>query len=114
MIDSSSVIEARYDYDPYGRRTKLTGSLDADFAFTGHYYHQPSGLHLALYRAYDADLGRWISRDPLADAEVLQGPNLYAYVKSDPVNRTDARGEAIWIPIVIALVVGAVCRLGMV
>ncbi len=58
LTNSLGGAQARYDYDPYGRRTKLSGSLDADFGFTGHYYHQPSGLHLALYRAYDADLGK--------------------------------------------------------
>ncbi len=51
-------MQTRYAYDPYGRRTKVTGSVDADFGFRGHYYHQPSGLHLALYRAYDAALRR--------------------------------------------------------
>src|SRR5437867_185697 len=39
MTDSSGVIDARYDYDPYGRRTKLRGDLDADFGFTRHYCH---------------------------------------------------------------------------
>src|SRR5207245_2017074 len=55
MTDSSGTLQARYDYDPYGRRTKVSGSLDADFAFTGHYYHSVSGLYLTLYRAYDSD-----------------------------------------------------------
>ena len=67
LTDSSGSVQARYDYDPYGRRTRLSGSLDADFGFTGHYYHQPSALHLALYRAYDADLSRWITRDPIGE-----------------------------------------------
>lgn len=89
LTDSSGTVQARYDYDPYGRRTKLTGTVDADFGFTGHYYHQPSGLHLALYRAYDADLGRWISRDPIEEA---RGINLYAYVDSNPVRLWDPFG----------------------
>jgi len=72
MTDSSGTIQARYTYDPWGRRTKVSGNLDADFGFTGHYYHAPSGLHLALYRAYSADLGRWLSRDPLYE----EGGNL--------------------------------------
>jgi len=57
--------------------------------FTGHYYHQPSGLHLALYRAYDADLGRWLSRDPIAENA---GINLYSYVVNDPVSLWDPLG----------------------
>jgi RHS repeat-associated protein len=94
LTDSSGTVQARYDYDPYGRRTKLSGSLDSDFGFTGHYYHQPSALHLALYRAYDTDLGRWISRDPLEAAEFVQGPNLYGYVANVPLRYVDPFGLA--------------------
>jgi RHS repeat-associated protein len=97
LTNGSGTVQARYDYDPYGRRTRLTGTLDADFGFTGHYYHQPSGLHLALYRAYNADLGRWISRDPLKSAEMREGVNLYAYVGNNPMMWSDPSGEGrIW------------------
>ncbi len=77
LTNGSGAVQVRYDYDPYGRRTKVSGSVDADFGFTGYYFHQSSGLHLALYRAYDADLGRWISRDPIGERG---GINLYGYV----------------------------------
>jgi RHS repeat-associated protein len=63
--------------------------VDADFGFTGHYHHQPSGLHLVLYRVYDADLGRWISRDPIGEAG---GINIYAYVGDNPVTWIDPLG----------------------
>jgi uncharacterized protein RhaS with RHS repeats len=58
MTDTNNTVRARYEYDPYGRRIKVSGDVEADFAFTGHPYHRPSGLHLALYRAYDADTVR--------------------------------------------------------
>ena len=89
MIDSSGTIQARYDYDPYGCRTKIFGSLDADFGFAGYYYHLVSRLYLTLYRAYDYVLGRWLSRDPMAEQA---GLNLYAYVENNPVNSTDQFG----------------------
>ncbi len=92
-VNGNGIIQARYDYDPYGRRTKISGTLDVDFAFTNHYYHQRSGLQLSLYRAYDANLGRWISRDPKANSELLKdGPNLYAYVGNAPEDRVDHLG----------------------
>jgi RHS repeat-associated protein len=91
LTDSSGTVQTRYDYDPYGRRTKVSGGVDADFGFTGHYYHQPSGLHLALYRAYDADLSRWISRDPIGERG---GVNLYGYVRNNPLNWIDPLGLA--------------------
>jgi hypothetical protein len=61
LTNSSGAVRIRYDYDPYDRGTKLSGTVDTDFGFTGCYFHQPSGLNLALYCAYDADLGRWVS-----------------------------------------------------
>ena len=82
-------MQARYDYDPYGRRTKITGTLDASFGFTGHYVHAPSNLHLALYRAYDPALGRWLNRDPVGEHEM---PNLYQYAENDSVNAMDPDG----------------------
>ena len=93
MTDGTGAVQTRYDYDPYGRRTRLTGTIDADFGFTGHYYHQPSGLHLALYRAYDADLGRWISRDPIGEDG---GINIYAYVLNNPIILIDPLGLINW------------------
>jgi RHS repeat-associated protein len=93
LTDTSGTILARYSYDPYGRRTKVSGSYDADFGFTGHYYHAPSGLHLALYRAYDADTGRWLSRDPIGESG---GLNLYGYVRNNPMSYVDPFGLAIF------------------
>jgi RHS repeat-associated protein len=95
LTDASEVIQARYTYDPSGQQTQLSGTMSADFGFAGLYYHQPSGLNLAAYRAYSAPLGRWISRDPLKDAEMRQGPNLYGYVGNNPVLYFDPLGLCI-------------------
>jgi RHS repeat-associated protein len=91
LTDSSGALEARYDYDPYGNRTRTGGvaSFDADFGFTGHYFHSPSGLDLTLYRAYSASTGRWLSRDPIAEEG---GVNLYKYVVNDPLRNVDPIG----------------------
>jgi RHS repeat-associated protein len=90
LVDASGTIRARYDYDPYGKLTKISGDLVNEFAYTGHYYHAPSGLHLAPYRAYDSNLGRWLSRDPLG--EMADGPNLYSYVLNNPISLWDPYG----------------------
>jgi len=93
MIDSSGSIRARYDYDPYGRRTKMQGDLEADFGYTGYYVHQASGLQLALYRAYDANVGRFINRDPIGEDG---GINLYDYVANNPICFIDPLGLLPW------------------
>ncbi len=86
---TNSVVVARYDFDLYGRRSLVSGTDLADFGFTGHHVHKPSGLHLAMYRAYDANLGRWLSRDPIGEGG---GLNLYGYVGGDPINLVDPFG----------------------
>lgn len=95
VTSASGTVLARYDYDPYGARTK-TGSFDCDFGFTGHYYHSPSGLFLTLYRAYDPSAGRWLSRDPLGE---MGGLNLYEYGLNNPINAVDrdGRNPLIWL-----------------
>ncbi len=89
VVNASSSVLTRYGYDAYGRGSKLSGTVDSDFQYTGHYAHSPSGLFLAPYRAYDAELGRWISRDPLGEGG---GINLYGYVSNDPINWIDPLG----------------------
>ena len=89
VINTAGVMQARYDYDPYGRLTQIAGSFMADFAYAGMFYHPASGLNLTLYRAYDPDLGRWLSRDPLKEKEWL---NMYAYVGNSPVDYIDSLG----------------------
>ena len=48
-----------------------------------------SELVLTHYRAYDPQLGRWLSADPLGEAG---GLNLYGYVGNDPTNYWDPLG----------------------
>jgi RHS repeat-associated protein len=91
MNDNSGVVQARYEYDTYGQRTKTAGALDADFQYAGYYMHSPSGLNLTVYRAYRAELGRWINRDPI---EERGGINLYSYVGNNPAEKNDALGLA--------------------
>ena len=91
VTDSTGAVRARYDYDPYGRRTKLSGNMDADFGYTGHFMLASQPDHtITLYRLYRPDLGRWCSRDPLAEQA---GLNLYAYVRNSPMIYNDPDGR---------------------
>jgi RHS repeat-associated protein len=95
VTGTSGTMLARYDYDPYGRMTVVSGSFNADFGYAGMYYHAPSGLNLTLYRAYNADWGRWINRDPI---EENGGLNLYDYVRNSSINYVDPFGLAFFGP----------------
>ncbi|MDD5198376.1 MAG: hypothetical protein PHC88_01110 [Terrimicrobiaceae bacterium] len=90
MTNSSTAIVAQYDYDPYGRITKLNGTLDATFLYTGHFYHQGAQLTLAPYRAFDAEVGRWLSRDP---SNNYPPSNLYCYCYNSPITTIDRDGR---------------------
>jgi RHS repeat-associated protein len=75
--------------DPYGRTTLVSGSNLSDFQYAGYYTHQPSGLNLTLFRAYDSSTARWLSRDPIAENG---GINLYGYVANNPIWAIDPFG----------------------
>jgi RHS repeat-associated protein len=90
LADSNGVVRARYDYDPYGIRTKLSGDLDADFGFTGYYVDsQYPDLTFPTLRIYSANSGRFLSRDPI---EEKGGLNLYGYVGNNPSRNVDPLG----------------------
>jgi RHS repeat-associated protein len=93
VTDGGGNVRASYAYDPYGRQTKQNGDLDAEFAFTMMFWAtETAGFNLTKFRAYDPVTGRWLSRDPLDNAEVSQGVNLYTYVNNNPVNLIDPLG----------------------
>jgi RHS repeat-associated protein len=82
-------IGTRLSYDPWGKSTETGSGAKGDFTYTGHYFDRATGLNLALYRGYDAQSGRWLSRDPLG---VAAGPNVYGYVRNNPMNGIDPFG----------------------
>jgi RHS repeat-associated protein len=99
LTDSSGVVQTRYDYDPYGRCTKVLGDLDSDFSFTGFYAHGQTSLNFSRTRAYNSDLARWIQRDPIGERG---GFNLYGYVANRPNSYIDPSGEFL-VPALIAI-----------
>lgn len=92
VTDDAGAVVTRNDYDPYGRVTRVAGTEDSRFGYTGHMVHGPSGLALARYRVYDPTLGRWLSEDP---AGAIDGPNLYGYVTNRPTRFSDPEGLSI-------------------
>jgi RHS repeat-associated protein len=92
LSDTGGNVRGRFSYDPFGRRTRLAGDVNGDFGFVGMFTTPEANLNLTWFRAYDSDIGRWLSRDPSKNAEVEEGPNLFCYVLNDPINRVDPLG----------------------
>lgn len=85
LTDSSGVIQSRYGFDPYGRTTKLQGSIDAAYQFAGMYFHARSGLYQTPARFYNSSLATWLSRDPLDEGS-------YSYAEGNPIALVDPLG----------------------
>jgi RHS repeat-associated protein len=89
VTDSSSTLQARYAYDPFGRTTIVMGNVDDPFQYSGVLQHAASGLLLMKRRLYSPDSERWLSEDPLG---MKEGPNLYVYVLNQPLRWVDPQG----------------------
>jgi RHS repeat-associated protein len=105
LINASQTMAAKYLYDAFGNTLAQSGYLAAanTYRFSSKEWNANSGLYYYLYRFYDPNLQRWPNRDPLGEPgfEVLRsgrldllgdGPNLYVFVKDNPVNQTDPLG----------------------
>ncbi len=89
ITGQSGTLFVQKEFDPWGRSTVTVGTEISTAGYTGHESESRTGLDLTLYRAYDADLGRWITEDP---AGLSQGANLYAYVHNSSLTAVDPYG----------------------
>lgn len=90
---ANGTIAQRVDYDEYGTITTDTNPGFQPFGFAGGVYDQNTGLTRFGTRDYDAQTGRWTTKDLIR----FKGgtTNLYEYVISDPVNLVDPNGQII-------------------
>jgi RHS repeat-associated protein len=100
-------VAERYKYTAYGKVTiyeadnitvKQNSTIGNRFMFTGREYDEETGLYYYRARYYSAEMGRFLQRDEIQDNDF---PNLYEYVRNNPVGFTDPHGyelesDGIW------------------
>jgi RHS repeat-associated protein len=99
VTDANGFRVSATTYLPFGREAEGSEASAERMKFTGHERDATGnspGLDLDYMhvRYYDPTAGRFLSVDPGADWDPAkpQSWNLYAYVRNDPVNRTDPTG----------------------
>lgn len=88
----SNQIVARYDYDAFGLaviRDEGAWAGRLPYQFSTKYTDAETGLLYYGFRYYSAELGRWLSRDPIGERG---GLNLYGMVGNNAVNTIDWLG----------------------
>ncbi len=92
VYDTNNTQYAAFEHTPYGELYASSGSVgDITRRYTGHDWDDAAGLYYAPYRYYAPGLARWITRDPLG---MVDGPNVYGYVRGNPVRYFDPIGTA--------------------
>ena len=112
----------KYRYDAWGTCKVLNASgteiTDANhignlnsFRYRSYYYDTEIKLYFLQSRYYDPEVGRFITIDDISylDPDSINGMNLYAYCKNNPVAYIDPDGNfAITTAIIIGLIAGAI------
>jgi RHS repeat-associated protein len=91
LVNSSNTIVAKYVYDSFGNVLSASGPLASAnlYRFSSKEMHPLSGLTYYLYRYYDANLQRFLNKDPIAEKG---GLNLYRFVYNAPSDYIDSYG----------------------
>lgn len=94
--DASGNITARFDYTPYGVSVPSMGAAPSGLGYTGHVNDPETGLVYMQARYYDAEVGRFLSVDPVG---VALGNtfnfNRFAYANNNPNSFIDPSGKEI-------------------
>ncbi|MDZ7617491.1 MAG: RHS repeat-associated core domain-containing protein [Patescibacteria group bacterium] len=106
LTDASAAVVERYAYSAYGKPIFLdaaanlldpqASTVSNPYLFTGRRLDPETGLYYYRARMYDAELGRFVSRDPIG--QNAGSRNVYQYVRSFAVGSVDPLGlsDAPW------------------
>ena len=94
-VDSANNVVAHFDYDAWGNILSAISTVPAlarnRYRFQGREWSAATGLTNFRMRWYDAETGRWLSKDPIG---LSGGLNLYVFCGNEPLLLIDAMGLA--------------------
>lgn len=93
LTNANQNIVQSYTYDAFGNLTASTGNIINPYRYTGREYDAATGLYYYRTRYYDAEVGRFLTRDGFPG--IKKHPlslNNYTYVENAPINNTDLYG----------------------
>ena len=94
VLDSNFTALDGMRYEPYGEDRDAGDTLATDRKFTGQTEDESIGLYWYQSRAYDPEIGRFVSPDPIVpDPLDPQSLNRYSYVYNNPLKYTDPSGH---------------------
>lgn len=89
LLSQNEAVVRNYEYEPYGSLLTSTAPTGNNYLFTGKEFEPTTGFYHFPMRYYGPSVGRWTQPDP---AGMIDGPNLYGYVRNNPVNLVDILG----------------------
>ncbi len=92
LYDGGTSALGNYEYSSYGELYASSGSVALEglaAAFTGKPWDAAAQMYYFPYRWYSPSAARWLTRDPLG---MVDGPNVYAYVRGNPITCVDPLG----------------------
>ena len=94
VMDSNFAAVDEMRYEPYGEDRDSGDSLNTDRKFTGQTEDETVGLYWYQSRAYDPEIGRFCSPDPIVpEPGYPQALNRYSYVYNNPLKYVDPSGH---------------------
>jgi RHS repeat-associated protein len=90
VIDARGKVTGHREYNAFGKVTRATGKAECVFGYTGKMFDNQTQLQWNINRWYDANVGRWVSEDPIG----FRGSdwNLLRYCHNSPLYNLDSLG----------------------
>ncbi len=88
-LDESQVVTWEAEYEAFGEAIVTRQIIVNNHRFPGQYYDAETGLHYNWHRYYNAEIGRYVTSDPIG---LVGGLNTFGYVGGNPLRYFDQTG----------------------